>query len=55
MTAGKVLLDLGIGSNWSYEGSSEKKTLDIDIFYAQICFKEKQLKMTGQSYLSHDE
>ena len=68
MTAGKVLLDLGIGSNWSYEGSSKKKTLegalrkrrsffllDVDIFYGQICFKEKQLKMTGQSFLSHDE
>ena len=68
MTAGKVLLDLGIGSNWSYEGSSKKKTLegalrkrrsffllDVHIFYGLICFKEKQLKMTGQSFLSHDE
>ena len=46
MTAGKVLVDLEIGSNWSYEGSCKKKTLegalrkrrsnfllDIDIFY----------------------
>ena len=67
MPAGKVLKDLGIGTNLSYEGSSKKQTLEgalrkrrsffltvADIFYRFICFK-KQLKMTGQWFLSHDE
>ena len=53
MPAGKVLKDLGIGTNLSYEGSSKKQTLEgalrkrrsffltvADIFYRFICFKK---------------
>ena len=57
MSAGKVLKDLGIGTNLSYEGSSRKQTLEgalrkrrsfflnVDIFYSFICFKK-----TAQNY-----
>ena len=53
MPAGKVLKDLGIGTNLSYEGSSKKQTLEgalrkrrsffltvADILYRFICFKK---------------
>ena len=58
MPAGKVLKDLGIGTNLSYERSSKKQTLEgalrkrrsffrtvADIFYSFICFKK-----TAQNY-----
>lgn len=65
MTAGKVLVDLEIGSNWSYEGSCKKKTLegalrkrrsnfllDIDIFYGLICFKKSSSKWQDNSFVT---